>query len=151
MDPPPAAAVREGSPIRKQELHNLVERRRTLDMLAEARQYTVVEVYLDSCAICRQLESGFGRFTEERPDVIIQRVHVPEDGLQFSLSGATRQEVDEQARAVQALMGPKWHEIPAALDRRRNRLVRARPADRSRTGRCDALAGKLSRPAHQGS
>ncbi|HEY7840503.1 MAG TPA: phospholipid scramblase-related protein [Gammaproteobacteria bacterium] len=106
MQPPAPAAERAGAAIHGQELHDLVERRRSLDTLATAGQYTVVEVYLDSCAICRQLESGFGRFTEKRRDVVIQRVHVPEDGLQISLSGSTRQEVEEQARAVQALMEP---------------------------------------------
>jgi len=104
IDPPPPADEREGAPIRRTEFRNLLDRRQPLSELAVAGQYTVVEVYLDSCAICRRLESGFQAFTDKRRDVTIRRVHFPEDGLQIEVSGATQQEMEANARSIQTLM-----------------------------------------------
>lgn len=104
LEPPPPADARAGAAIRQNEIEDLIGRRQSLSALAAPGHYTVVEVYLDSCAICRRLEAGFKSFTDKRADVTIQRVHFPEDGLEIAITGTTQAEAEAQARSVQALM-----------------------------------------------
>jgi hypothetical protein len=52
--------------------------------LAVAGRYTVVEGYIDTCGICKVLESKFDSFLDNRQDVVIRRVHLPERGMNLS-------------------------------------------------------------------
>lgn len=101
---PEPAAERSGAAIAEVEFQRLLDRRQVLADLAGDNHYTVVEVYLDTCPICRHLERGFGQFTAKRRDVTIQRVHFPDSGIQFTPTGSTQQEVTAQARNFQARM-----------------------------------------------
>ena len=65
----------------KQEFTDLFYQNRTLASLAQPDQYTVVEVYLDSCGVCKRLENNFPAFLAARHDVTIQRVRFPEYGF----------------------------------------------------------------------
>lgn len=94
------ASERQGNGIKQKEFMNLFNANRPLSSLAKKGHYTVVEVYLDSCAICKKLEAGFPKFLQSRKDVIIQRVHMPEAGIQFSVSGSSQQEMQQQAEAL---------------------------------------------------
>lgn len=82
-----------GQSISQIEFMNLFDQRRSLSSLAQDNFYTVVEIYLDSCSICKQLEKGFDPFLKTRQDVLIKRVHFPESGINFSIS--SQQEADE--------------------------------------------------------
>jgi hypothetical protein len=75
-----------------------------LEALSRSGNYTVVEVYLDTCAICRQLESTYPAFLQARKDVVIRKVHFPEQGFNFQFSGQTREEVEQQMKQAQGLM-----------------------------------------------
>jgi len=86
------------------EFKTLLDRKQTLDRLAKQGYYTVVEVYLDSCPLCRRLESGFKPFLAKRQDVYIRRVHFSAGGLQFSFDGSTQAEVQAQVTAANNLM-----------------------------------------------
>jgi len=66
------------------EMATLIDSDVGFDTLAKPGHYTVVEVYLDSCAICRRLESTYPAFFAARDDVVVRKVHMPEGGLQFS-------------------------------------------------------------------
>ena len=98
FEAPVPAAARDGKAIHRSEFQALLDGGGMLSSLALPGQYTVVEVYLDTCAICRKLESGFDAFTKRRSDVIIQRVHFPERGIQFSVNATTQAEADRQVR-----------------------------------------------------
>lgn len=100
--PAPAAAVRQGPGLRQHDFLPLFERDKSLATLARPGQYTVIEVYLDSCAICRRLESGFQSFLQQRRDVVIQRVHFPESGVNLSFTGTQPGQMEREARALQA-------------------------------------------------
>lgn len=90
-------ASRQGSGIRKHEFQQLFDANRPFSSLAKEGQYTVVEGYLDSCSICKRIEAGFPAFLQKRQDVVIQRVHFPEQGMQVSFSGVDQESMQRMA------------------------------------------------------
>jgi hypothetical protein len=88
---------RQGSGIRKYEFQQLFDANRPFSSLAKQGHYTVVEGYLDSCSICKRIEAGFPAFLQKRQDVVIQRVHFPEQGMQVSFSGADQESMQRMA------------------------------------------------------
>jgi uncharacterized protein len=107
VKPEVLAGIQRSSSVkanRTVEFKALVDRKRSFDRLAKKGYYTVVEVYLDSCPLCRQLESGFKPLLAKRQDVYIRRVHYPEEGLQFSFNAATREEAEAQMTETNNLM-----------------------------------------------
>jgi hypothetical protein len=101
---PPPAAERDGAAVRRSVFTDLLDRRQPLSALAVGGQYTVVEVYLDSCAVCRRLEAGFPDFTGRRRDTVIRRVHYPEQGIGLTVSATSEQEARRQIDDLRALM-----------------------------------------------
>ena len=59
---------------------------------------------MGTCSFCRRLESGFKAFISKRKDTYIRRVHFPEDGIQFSFSGNSQEEIQRQADEANAMM-----------------------------------------------
>ncbi len=90
--------------IKTVEFMSLFDRKKSFSSLAKEGYYTVVEVYLDTCAVCKRLESGFKPLVDKRRDTYIRRVHFPETGIQFSFSGTSQQEVQAEADEMNALM-----------------------------------------------
>ena len=84
FDAPPALATRHGSAIRPHEFAPLFMDAKPLANLARDGVYTVVEVYINTCSTCKQLEAELPAFVAHRQDVVVRRVHFPEDGLSFS-------------------------------------------------------------------
>ena len=93
-----------GAANRKIEFKDLFERKRSFASLAKKRYYTIVEVYLDTCSRCRQLEAGLKPLMAKRKDAYLRRVHFPEGGMQFSFSGNSQQEVQAQVAQTNSLM-----------------------------------------------
>ena len=102
--PLPAEAQRQDSGVHKLNYTRLMKDRRAFEDLARPGYYNVVEVYLDSCAICRRLERGFPDFLQKRTDVIIHRVKIPEGGVSLKLEGDTREELEQSAAELNARM-----------------------------------------------
>lgn len=88
---------RRGKGIKQYDFMPLFDAQRPFSSLAKDGYYTVVEGYIDTCSICKRLEAGFPSFLKARKDVLIRRVHFPEDGMNFSFTGTTQAEVDAQA------------------------------------------------------
>lgn len=94
-----------GSPaIRSVEFQGLLDQKKPFSSLAKKGYYTVVEVYLNTCAMCKKLESGFKAFVAKRKDTYIRRVHFPEEGIHFSFTGNSQAEIQRQADETNALM-----------------------------------------------
>jgi hypothetical protein len=91
------ASSREGNGIKQHEFQRLFDQNRPLSSLAKDGYYTVVEGYLNSCAICKRLEADFPAFLSKRKDVVIQRVHFPEGGMQISVTGSDQANMQRQA------------------------------------------------------
>jgi len=89
------AVERQGRAINKYEFQRLFDAHKPFSSLAKADQYTVVEGYMDSCAICKRLEAGFGDFVSKRKDVLMQRVHFPESGMQMAFTGSSQAEIQQ--------------------------------------------------------
>lgn len=70
---------------------------------AQPGEYTVVEVYLDVCAYCRDLEAAFESFNDRRPDVRLVRVHHP-GAIEVRFSGNSNAEIQAQAEEFDAKM-----------------------------------------------
>jgi len=87
---------RTDSGIKKYEFTELFNKGKPLSVLAEKNYYTVVEFYLDSCSICKRLESDFPAFLEHRQDVVIRKVRFPETGMSYSFPGPSQAEVTQQ-------------------------------------------------------
>ena len=101
VDPPAQTGnVRGGSDLSSQEFTALFDDNKSLADLADDDFYTIIEVYLDSCAICRRLEKGFQPFLDKRRDVLIRRVRFPETGLNINLAGASPEEVRRQTEEI---------------------------------------------------
>lgn len=83
VPPPRLSNVPGGEQVMNYEFMALFESGTGFADLAEPGHYTVFETYLDSCGVCRELESGFPQFTAARPDVRLVRVRVPEGGFSF--------------------------------------------------------------------
>ena len=84
---PVVAPVQLSERIRLSEFTDLFYASRSLDSLALKGGYTVVEVYLDSCGVCKRLEDNFEPFLQKRDDVVIQRVRFPEYGFTPRVKG----------------------------------------------------------------
>ena len=83
--PPVAVGSREGNikKIKKYEYLDLFEKAKPTSKLAVKDHYTVIELYIDTCSICKKLESKFTPFLSKRKDVVIRRIHFPESGASF--------------------------------------------------------------------
>jgi len=91
--PPAAAGSREGNikKIKKYEYLDLFEKARPTSKLAVNDHYTVVEGYIDTCAICKRLEAKFPAFLNQRKDVVIRKLHFPESGASFKFNSPEEQ------------------------------------------------------------
>ena len=101
--PEPTAVERTSSGIKKYELNNMVNNARPLSTLASNKYYTVVEVYLDTCAICKRLESGFKPFLAVRKDVLIKKVNAT-GGADISIQASSQEEADQKAAAINKIL-----------------------------------------------
>ncbi len=90
--PQQAQARNDKKDISRVEFSGLFEQGKPFHSLANDRHYTIIEVYLDTCSICKRLESGFKPFLEKRQDVLIKRVHFPESGMNIAVSSAQEAE-----------------------------------------------------------
>lgn len=89
---PVPAAERRGKAMRSLEFQPLFEAETPLSSLARDGVYTVVEVYINTCSICKQLERELPAFVATRKDVVVKRVHYPERGMSWPLSDALNME-----------------------------------------------------------
>jgi len=71
--------------------------------LAGRGQYTVIEVYLDQCAYCRELETALEPFQEKRGDIHLIRVHHP-GTMSNSIHASSREEMEAQIKQMNARM-----------------------------------------------
>lgn len=94
--PEAVAANRTASAIETYEFTEIFEQNMPTSRLARKGYYTVVEGYIDTCAICKRLEADFVPFLRQRPDVLIRRVHFPEGGGGQSFTGSSQQEINRQ-------------------------------------------------------
>ena len=94
--PETLASQRTANAIVTYEFTELFEQNTPTSNLARKGYYTVIEGYIDSCTICKALEADFRPFLRKRPDVVIRRVHFPENGAGQSFSGSSQQEIERQ-------------------------------------------------------
>lgn len=73
--------------------------------LARKGYYTIIEGYIDTCPICKRLEADFTPFLQQRPDVLIRRVHFPENGAGQSFNGNSQAEINRQMSAYMERLG----------------------------------------------
>jgi len=99
--PEQTAVERKGTGIKTYEFKNLLEQNRPLSKLAKQKYFTVVEVYLDSCLICKKLETGFKPFLAKRKDVLIRKVHVPEN-MNLSFTANSQEELNKLIEEMNA-------------------------------------------------
>ena len=95
--PQQTPSVRQNNGISQVEFMNLFHEKKSFSHLAKENYYTVVEVYLNSCSICKRLESGYNPFLDKRKDVLIKKIHFPESGINFTISSQQEAE-DIQSR-----------------------------------------------------
>jgi hypothetical protein len=81
--------------VQQREFSELFANDTPLSSLADAGHYTVVEVYLDQCAYCRELEAALTPLRDKRPDVTLIRVHHPGQ-MSLNVHGNSREEVQRQ-------------------------------------------------------
>lgn len=96
VTPVAAAGQRNGSGIKKYEFTELFDQNKIFSKLAKKDYYTVIEGYIDTCTICKKLESDFPGFLKQRKDVIIRKVHFPEGRVSQSFSGSSQEEMMQQ-------------------------------------------------------
>jgi hypothetical protein len=89
---PVAANARSGNAIEPQDFMPLFDAETPLSSLAGDGVYTVVEVYINTCSVCKQIEHELPPFLAARNDVVVKRVHYPESGLSWPLSEAVSME-----------------------------------------------------------
>jgi len=94
--PVAAAGQRTGSGIKKYEFTELFDQNKTFSKLAKKDYYTVIEGYIDTCTVCKRLESDFPGFLKQRKDVIIRKVHFPEGAVSQSFIGRSQEEMMQQ-------------------------------------------------------
>ena len=94
--PETLASKRTANAIQTYEFTELFDQNTPTSRLARKGYYTVVEGYIDSCTICKALEADFRPFLHNRPDVLIHRVHFPENGVSQSFNGSSQQELNRQ-------------------------------------------------------
>ena len=85
---PVPAAERGGKSIETQDFETLFNADAPLASLAGSGGYTVVEVYINTCSICKQIERELPPFLKARNDVVVKRVHYPESGISTPVSEA---------------------------------------------------------------
>ena len=96
VKPVAAEGGRSGSGIKMYEFNDLFERNRSFSKLTKEGYYTVIEGYLNTCTICKRLESDFKPFLKQRKDILIRRVHFSETGNSINFSAETQEEYDRQ-------------------------------------------------------
>ncbi len=89
---PAPAAERSGQAIETRDFAPLFDSEAPLATLAGDGVYTVVEVYINTCSVCKQLERELPPFLAARGDVVVKRVHYPESGMSWPLSDALSME-----------------------------------------------------------
>lgn len=94
-----AGVISQGTRI--EEFEPLFNSNFALSKLARAGEYTVVEVYLDTCPYCRKLEAALVPFMDRRKDVGLVRVHHP-GALNIQIQGNSQEEVQRQAAEMNA-------------------------------------------------
>lgn len=99
---PIALALDQDSAIKTVEFTELFESRRPLKELVSPGHYTIVEVYLESCGICKRLESNFPAFRNARNDVQITRVHFPENGIHPRIKATSQAEMQRKVAELNA-------------------------------------------------
>ena len=103
--PQKLAANRTANQVQTYEFTQLFEQNTPTSQLARRGYYTVVEGYIDSCTICKKLEADFKPFLLKRPDVLIRRVHFPENGVEQSFSGNSQKELNRQVSTYYERLG----------------------------------------------
>lgn len=96
-------AARQAGRVEQREFTELFNAGTPFSALAEDGHYTVVEVYLDECAYCRELEAALDPFREKRQDVALVRVHHP-GRMSMNVHGSSREEVQRQADLLNTKM-----------------------------------------------
>lgn len=71
---PPLAATRTGSAIRPHVFAPLFAAPKSLSSLARGGAYTVVEVYINPCTTCKQIEGQLPVVLIHRNEVVVRRV-----------------------------------------------------------------------------
>ena len=94
-----SGAIARGSRI--EEFETLFNGGAPLRSLASNGEYTVVEVYLDTCGYCRQLEAALVPFMRKRADVGLVRVHHP-GSLNIQIQGNSQEDMQRQADQMNA-------------------------------------------------
>jgi hypothetical protein len=94
--PETLASPRTANTIETYEFTDLFDQNTPTSRLARKGYYTVVEGYIDSCTICKKLEADFKPFLQKRPDVLIRRLHFPENGAGQSFNGSSQQDINRQ-------------------------------------------------------
>jgi hypothetical protein len=94
--PEMATGKRKGSGIKNYEFTTLFEQNKPYSKLAKEGYYTVIEGYINTCSICKQIEAEFPAFLNKRKDVLIRKVHFPEGGNNISFNGSSQEEVMRQ-------------------------------------------------------
>lgn len=94
--PETVATKRTANTIETYEFTQLLEQNRPTSSLARKGYYTIVEGYIDTCPICKRLEADFPAFLRQRSDVLIRRVHFPENGAGQSFNGSSQAEINRQ-------------------------------------------------------
>lgn len=89
---PVPAAERSGKAIVTHDFAPLFDAGAPLSSLAGEGVYTVVEVYINTCSICKQVERELPPFLAARNDVVVKRVHFPENGMSWPVSEALTME-----------------------------------------------------------
>lgn len=94
--PVAASGSRTDDGISKHEFTELFDQDKPFSTLAQQDYYTVIEGYINTCSICKRLEADFGSFLDQRKDVLIKRVHMPEGGVSQSFNGSSQEEILRQ-------------------------------------------------------
>jgi thiol:disulfide interchange protein len=87
--------------VQFKEFSELFDNNIALANLAAPGKFTVVEVYLDQCAYCRDFEAGFSKFQGTHNDIIFVRVHHP-GHMHFKIAGNTPEEQQKFANDLNA-------------------------------------------------
>lgn len=95
----PAAATH----LEQFEFASLFDQGTSLQSLTTSGHYTVVEVYLDQCTYCRELESALGQFQKVRKDIDLIRIHHP-GHLNASVQASSQEELNQKMQAMNAKM-----------------------------------------------
>lgn len=110
--PETLASQRTANAMETYEFNRLFEQNTPTSKLARKGYYTVVEGYIDSCTICKTLEADFRPFLRKRPDVVIRRIHFPENGAGRSFNGTSQQDLERQMSSYFERLGSyRFHHV----------------------------------------